>query len=170
MNDLSATGICAFKRLCHRCASARVKGALRPGFKQSFSIVFQTFSPLPLAPPYVATINHPLIISSPSSSSAPNIAVVASPTRAACCCCCCCRRRRCCCSCCCHQRACRAHSRMQWQSCDSAVHSFCPSVMPRRLLQLKAVLSFLSGALCDGAISRLGESAFVFLLSWCDAA
>jgi hypothetical protein len=42
--------------------------------------------------------------------------------------------------------------------------------MPRRLLQLKAVLSFLSGALCDGAISRLAESAFVFLLSWCAAA
>lgn len=38
--------------------------------------------------------------------------------------------------------------------------------MPRRLMQLKAVLSFLSGVLCDGAISRLGESAFVFLLSW----
>jgi hypothetical protein len=35
----------------------------------------------------------------------------------------------------------------------------------RRLLQLKALLSFMFDALCDGAVSRLSESAFVFLLS-----
>jgi hypothetical protein len=50
MNDLPATGKCAFKRLCHRCARLpAARGALRPDFKQSFSIVFQT--DLYLSPP-----------------------------------------------------------------------------------------------------------------------
>ena len=38
----------------------------------------------------------------------------------------------------------------------------------RRFIQLRALFSFMFDALCDGAISRLGESAFVFLLSRCD--
>ena len=45
-------------------ASARVKGALRPGFKQSFSIVFQTtFTTRPL-PSIITSPHHffPLII------------------------------------------------------------------------------------------------------------
>ena len=39
---------------------------------------------------------------------------------------------------------------------------------PRRLLlHLRPLLSFIFDALCDGAVSRLGESAFVFLFTKC---